>query len=430
MERFLTDTPDTAPDPQLLSELGLASYAAGVLSNPGPVVRTAEMVASARHLAVRGELRRLLRSWQRSGIEALVFKGFHLAEFVYPATAQRRYSDVDLLIRPSDAVRAGDLAQEQCWQLLWHADWPATAHARRTESYSGHEVMQLRHRRSGVHLDVHRRLVHNNHNHLASHGRQERITRQAWAKSQVIDWDGVRVRQLHPVDAVLIGLVLNRSWSPEDWELRAHDYLDFRILKEEFELEPWELEDRAIELGCANTYRIFRSRCDPFEGVCNLTAPSRLQRHLWNLLVAPERGNRYLERSMLALAEILIAPFAVLRELPAVLEALRLAQLRESLRSPASSLAMPRRAPRRLTAGRWRRIRMSIHRCLRILGRAGYEDRELQAIALLLGLRRRSYQADLSWVAGPDGNEHPRLELDGVPLSVEGTLLADRTRSD
>jgi hypothetical protein len=386
------------------------------------------IVATARHLVVRRELRLLLPAWWRAGIDSLLFKGFHLAEFVYPAPGLRRCSDVDLLIREGDARQAAALAEELGWRVLWHADRPATADSARTEGYRGHEVMQLRHRRSDVHLDVHRRLVHNHHNRISGNRRQERITELAWTGSQVIDWEGVPLRQLQPVDAVLIGLVLNRCWSPEDWELRPHDYLDFHYLKSRFDLEPWQLEERALELGCERTYRIFLSRCDPFNGVSNPATPSRLQRQQWNLQVAPERGNRYLERSVAAVGELLVTPFAVLRELPAVLETVWLARRNIPLRSAVSALATPRRAPAELGAGRWRRIRRNVHRCLRILGLARAENRDLEAVALLLALRRRSYPAVLRW-EHPAGAPRPRLELDGVALSLTGTLLSDRGRS-
>lgn len=409
----------------MLDELGLASYAAGVLQGAPPEMQSARMVAAARHLAVRSELRQLLSVWQRASIEALVFKGFHLAEFVYPSPDLRRYSDVDLLIHPLDAGKAADIALEQDWQVLWRADQPTSAGTPRTESYSGHEVLQLRHPRSGVHLDVHRRLVHNNHNRLSRHSRQERITQQAWAKSQAVDWDGVRVHQLNPVDAVLIGLVLNRSWSPEDWELRPHDYLDFRYLVERFGLEFQQLEERSLELGCPRTFRIYLSRCDPFNGVCNLTAPSRIERQRWNVMVAPERGNRYLERSVVALGEYLITPFTVIRELPSVLGVVRLIRSGISPRAAAAALAMPGRAAGELPAGRWRRIRRGTHRSLRMLGLAGKGNRDLEAVALLAALRRRSYPAHLCWEMGAGGEERPRLELDGVSLSVTATLLAD-----
>jgi hypothetical protein len=432
VEQFLRGEADAIPPAALLSDLGLAAYGATASGPPAdPLARAemqaARMLAGARHVAIRGVLRSLLRAWNGAGIEVLLFKGFHLAEFVYADPGLRHYSDVDLLIRGRSGLEAAALAAEQGWRVLWHAERPTTAESVRTENYSGHEVMQLRHERVGVHVDAHRRLVHNNHNHRRASGRsrQQRITEQAWSRSQEIDWDGIPLRQLQPVDAVLIGLVLNRSWSPEDWELRPHDYLDFRFLVERFGLEPGQLEERALELGCPRTYRIFLGRCDPFNGVCNLASPSRLERQRWNLRVTPERGNRYLERSLFGVREALTIPLAVLREMPSVLWAVRLAR-RGGDRSSAARLPVrPGRTRRQLTAGRWRRIRRSVHRGLRILGLAGSENRDLEALALLLALRRRSYPATLRWQAGADGVARPSLELDGVPFSVTGTLLAE-----
>jgi hypothetical protein len=432
IEQFLRGEAEALPPAGLLSEMGLAAYgatASGQEADPlaGAEMQAARSLAGARHVAIRGVMRKLLQEWNGAGIEILLFKGFHLAEFVYADAGLRHYSDVDLLLRGRNALEAAALAAEQGWRVLWHAELPTTAESARTESYRGHEVMQLRHERVGVHIDAHRRLVHNNHNHrgVSGRSRQQRITEQAWSRSQVIDWDGIALRQLHPVDAVLIGLVLNRSWSPEDWELRPHDYLDFRCLVEKFGLEPWQLEERALELGCEHTYRIFLGRCDPFYGVCKLAPPSRLERQLWNLLAAPERGNRYLERSLFGLRDSLVTPLAVLREMPSVLQAMRLVRRGGYHRSAAQLPARPRRTRRELTASRWRRIRRSAHRGLRILGLARSENRDLEALALLLALRRRSYPATLGWEAGEDGVERPRLELEGACLSVTGTLLAD-----
>lgn len=434
VERFLIGDVYEIPEPKLLSAFGLAPYAASLLAERGlggtaadlGVLNMTRVTESARHLAIRTELRRLLRLWCDAGIEVVVFKGFHLAEFVYSNPGLRLYSDVDLLIRPEDARRAALLAAEQgLWEELWHAENPETAHNRRSPGYAGHEILQLRHVDLGVQLDVHARLVHNNHNRSARYGRQEQITSMSWAASQPIDWEGLPIRLLHPLDAVLVGLVLNRAWSPEDWRLRPHDYLDFSLLVEKFALEPSALTQRAEELGCSRTYRLFLKRCNPYRKICRLSPPSTTLLHYWNLLVAPERGNRYLERASIKTGELLTAPLWLARELPGVIEVF-IFHRRMGCERAAATIGDRRVSQRQeLTAATWRRMRRAVHRCVRLLPAPSESRLELEALALLNALRRSSCPAELQWLADRTGRRRPLLSLDGAPLNVGATLLSE-----
>lgn len=424
LEPFLLGRDDPPPDLGRLAGSPLAAYAATRLGDrPGAeALRRALLLASARHLAVRAEVAALLRAWREAGLEALLFKGFALAEWTYPAPGGRHYSDVDLLLPSGRASAAAEAAERLGWTVAWRADGPATAHSLRSDAYRGHELLQLVHGRLGVQLDVHRRLVHNNHNRLPFASRQARITRLAWAASREVAWEGTRVRLLAGADAVLVGLVLNRAWSGEDWELRPHDYLDFALLVERHGLTERALRERARALGCGRTLELFLERCDPFRRHLDLRPPGAAQRHLWNLRVASERGNRYLERAMLGALDALAAPAEVLRELPGTARALRLARAAGGPAAAAARLE-PLPAPRRpLRPRAWEAIKRGVHRSLRLLGADPAAHPELEALALLAALRRRSVPATLRL---PEG-EPPRLELDGAPLRLSGTVLRRR----
>jgi hypothetical protein len=402
------------------TQIGPDGSSAAAESPPAGVGEQAALLSRARHLAIRAEVRRLLRVWADAGIECLLFKGFHHAEFTYPNPGARVYSDVDILLRPEDALLACRLAGGAGWRELWHAQKPSTVHSIRGPGYNGHEVALLRSDRTGVQLDVHRHLVHHNHNRMKSSGRQERITRLGWQSSQVIDWEGIPVRQLDPLDAVLVGLVLNRCWSPEDFALREHDDLDFRLLVERNELDEGALRRRARELGCERTYALFLERCDPFRGKLNLGPVSRLELQRLNMLVRRERGNRYLDMALMAATRSIETPLDIVREFPGVVSVVLLSARAGDVRTAANRFGPAESPGRSLDADAWRRIRRAVHRGLRLLGRGTLRHRDLEAVALLAALRRRSVAAGLAW---PVDGGPPSLELDGRPLNMSGTLL-------
>ena len=431
LERFLKEggagSGDDLPSLQTLRESGLAAYA-WYCSVPGDELRTAFLGASARHAAVKGRLKRLLGAWNEAGVVPLMFKGFHLAEFVYPSPGGRLYSDVDLLISEKDAVQLAEIAIDQGWREMWNGARPTTVHSLRGPRYEGHEILQLMHPRMRIQIDVHRRLVHNNHNSLNRFEMQDRITQLVWNDSLLVGWDDVQVRVPRAVDAVLVGLVLNRSWSPEDWHLRPHDYLDFRFLVEKYQVTPEKLRMRAKELNCSRTLELFLGRCNPFDRTCVLSRPTWLELQHWNLLVASERGNRYLERSLVNVRSWVSLPLDLIEAMPDVLHALFLAHRSENVRAAAERVQSPSVHTRPMTARKWKKLRQSVHRCLRLLGKGGYGFRDLEALALLVALRRRSCPAVLTWAKEDAHRVTPRLELDGAALNVAGTLLSNGPR--
>src|SRR5690606_38305783 len=72
--------------------------------------------AFARRQWLKWEVAPLLTALREAGIEALLFKGFHLAEFVYPVPGSRFHSDVDLVLREGGIEQAGRIARELGWR--------------------------------------------------------------------------------------------------------------------------------------------------------------------------------------------------------------------------------------------------------------------------------------------------------------------------
>lgn len=419
-------------DPGVIEEHGLAPYAFGrVQALPDEArpdaatqakLRTAYVLTRARHALVRKATRELLAKWHEAGITVLLTKGFALAEFVYPDPAWRFYSDVDLAIAVEHAARAAELAPEAGWTVVWRADAEVDVNSPRGSAYQGHELLTLYHHGSDTNMDVHRRLVHNNDNRLARWEKQEAITRAAWQASQVAELDGVPLRLLDPRDAALIGLVLNRSWSSDVFELRLHDYLDLTFLAEREGVTRAALEARARELGCERTLALFLERCDPFRKHLDLTPPTRAQLLRWDTILVAERGHRGAERFALDLRQAPQRIVDVLRELPHV------ARLAAKWRNgwpadwpyAASVPASASVAPTELDRSTWKRVQHAVRRSLRLCGVRANARPDLAIACAHASLVRRGVAVEVR-----DGPSGPVLLLGGTALDLKGLGLKE-----
>ena len=104
---------------------------------------------------------------------------------------------------------------------------------------------------------------------------KRRVTDAVWERARKRVWEGVPVWEMDPVDALLVGLVLGRAWGADGWGVKAHDALDWRLLRDGTGMGDGELEARSRELGCARTLRLFRERFDPDRGTLELGRPPR-----------------------------------------------------------------------------------------------------------------------------------------------------------
>jgi hypothetical protein len=324
----------TGPPPpaRVLRSSRLASYAYATLPSDHPLrpeLRADYLRDLVRHHEIRRELRPLLAAWRSAGIEALLFKGFHLGEFVYPTPGTRFYGDVDVLLKPDRIADAARIASGLGW-------------ARENESAGiglphNHTAFSLYTPTGATYLEVHRSALQS----WARVSRTpDRITDAAWAASVERDWDGVMIRELAAVDALLMGLILQRSWG-DRWTLKSHDILDFRFISERCGVSREQLRQRASVLGCMHTLRLFLERCDPEGGRLDISRPGRLQAWGLALAVGHERFPAGIEELASKIRRVPDALVDARRAFPAVRAARRVLRRSSSERSAAEALTVP-----------------------------------------------------------------------------------------
>jgi hypothetical protein len=427
LARFLLGDAHAAPSLEALEAFGLLGHAYATLPRHPrrEELRQGFRIIATRHLAVRTALRHLLQVWEDVNVRPVVFKGFALAEFVYPSAGQRTYADVDLVIEASQAPMVFGRARDAGWQVVWRAGATEDLLALHGAEYTGHELGQLRHPNLAVSVDLHRRVVHNSHNRLAPHASAERLTAAFRHGANEVLWEGVTFRVASPVDSVVFGLALNRCWGSDAWRVKPRDYADFQALAQRYGVTPSAVLERATELGVARTVGLFLDRCDVSRGHLDLRPPSWWRRRAWNLAVAPERGPRDALVAAMHVADGFVDAAAVLTALPSAWTAVRCTRSGRppSVDAPAS---VDGRSPTdplgrgALDPWRWRTLRRGAHRALRILG----VDGELRERALVLAahdiLRRHGCDVAVASPSDPLDGERWTLTLDGreVPLGA------------
>ncbi|WP_291423388.1 lasso peptide biosynthesis B2 protein [Deinococcus sp.] len=219
----------------------------------GPL-RQQALDLSLRHAHIRAELRPLLAAWAAEGIEALLFKGFALAEFEYATPGERFYGDVDLLL-PEDlatVMRAAHIALAHGWRSDGqHAD---------PELWT-HETMHLYSPDRNVRLDVHRWVIAENTG--AGAARLRALTHGFRARARRCDWQGLPVWLPDPRDAAVLNIALARSWGGDTGGVKPADYLDLHLLACNHALSADTLRQHAEQLGGAATWAAFTQICDP-----------------------------------------------------------------------------------------------------------------------------------------------------------------------
>lgn len=397
------------PPIEVLRTTHLAAYGYTALPRTDPVrpsLRPDYIATLGRHQRIKREIIPLLRAWRAAGIDVLLFKGFQLAEFVYPLPGARFHGDVDVLI-PRDAQA---LASRVARSLGWHESGRQTV-----GPMHSHNAFTLVRASGATMIDVHSEIIHVV---LPWNAVQRRVTDQVWRRSQVRWWEGLDVREMCPVDMVLIGLVLQRCWSGDGWQLKPHDVIDYRYIAARHGVDSASLRARARELGCERTFEIFATRCDPGSSRLELAAPRAVRRWRWNAKAFPERG--LLGGSELALARLFGAPSgarAALGMIPTVLRvrlALRVHQdLRSLLRAmtPTVTSAAPSIGRADVVAAvRW---------AMRLIGTGHHGHCLVFALALYVKLREAGWPVEFVSgirrdVEGTVG--HAWIEHDGVVL--------------
>lgn len=437
LERYLLGASGAELPLTTVLEHGLVGLAAERAPEAAPArLVAARAVAKREHERNRALFRDLAGAWAQDGIDTLLFKGFALAEFVYPDASWRPYSDIDAAIDERHLESAHAAALRLGWRCLWRQGQRADAWSHHGDDYHGHELMLLEHP-SGLRLDLHRRLLHNNDNRVARYPHQERISAAVWKAAARADLGGVSVLVPSNDDMALVGLVLNRYWSGDRYELRATDFLDLQWL---MELAPTQtgggdtilrarerlrgLRRRAAELGCARTLEAFLRRCDPFEGALRLTPLTARQVARLDLELATEHGHRPLLRLPRDAGELLSLALGAARELPGVYRAQR-----DLSGSDRATAALTEGAPvdgRHLTHRLWRSRRAAVGAALKLLGRDSTTSEGSDLLALSLGRSLRRAGIDVSVEAGAAGDERTPSEATRPEEPAASTSLTLR----
>jgi len=115
-------------------------------------LQTAYYSAFTHNISYYRELSDILSSFKRSGIQVIILKGAVLAETLYPDISLRPFSDIDLLIRDQDLLKA-----ESDLQYLDYEKYTREfrqGYQREFEKYSAY----LKRGRIAIHVDLHTRL--------------------------------------------------------------------------------------------------------------------------------------------------------------------------------------------------------------------------------------------------------------------------------
>ncbi|HET7187307.1 MAG TPA: nucleotidyltransferase family protein, partial [Gemmatimonadaceae bacterium] len=265
-------------DPALLRRLHLAAYACTVVDAGHPLRRALYgdlMRHTARHAAMVAELAPLLQAWHDAGVSALLYKGMHLSAFVYPVVGTRFHGDVDILVSAVSVQRAVAIARELHWEV----------ESLRTGERD-HNAATLSRREGATAIDLHRWAVHRPSRDM-SHARH--ITDAVWARATHALLGTAPVFVPDAVDALLVGLVLERTWG-DRWMTKAHDPIDWMLLRDRDGVTREALMERAGELGCPRTLASFLARFDPDTGLPALAPPGRMTRAALELRTGLESG--------------------------------------------------------------------------------------------------------------------------------------------
>lgn len=400
-------------------EAGLAAYALDRLGDgavhDAALLRSARLMAGVRHAATRGRTIELVRAFRDVGIDSLLFKGFYLAEFLYPEPNWRPYSDVDLVLRSSSGASphqvagvAAAAARDAGFKVVWHLGETPTVHSFHDPRYNGHELLQLVHPDTGTSVDAHRRLVHSNVSLRPQSDMGEILTRRVWEASETVELGGVPVYVPAAIDSALVGLITARSWSGDRHAVRPHDLLDLDVLMRRGGFGRAELLARAGELGLTATTTLFLRRCDPVSGSLDLRTPTRTRAFVYDAQLLGERGHRGLAQAGAALTAAPGRLLDVVRELPSV--AKQVARVRAGHPPRWSSVGeFPNGRP--LDRRTWRATQVGVRRALRLLGMPPEGHRELALASLHGSIARRRFELNRIDQAGRTWFEFQGREL-------------------
>jgi len=323
---------DDIPSPQIIHKYNLASYAYVAIPKERQQkdqFKPDYLGFLNRHYAIKKDVMEILEAWTSQGIDVLLFKGFYLSEFMYPAPGMRFHEDVDIAIHPKDEQKAFDIALNLGWQSM--------KDLHRDQKYADiiHEAFTIQNTNGGTYIEAHRHLFHSR-NLLIGNRKQHKITRQIWEKAETHQWEGINIKLPSPVDAALI-LALQRFWG-DTFQIRPHDPIDLRFLIKKKGVTKKDLMERASELHCHRSVKAFLECCNPWAYYVQLSKPTISQLAKWSLQILPERGSVLFEKNLRKLMNAPSALMDVAFVLPAVIKTALLQRRSADIRKLVATL--------------------------------------------------------------------------------------------
>mgnify|MGYP001067375920 CR=1 FL=1 len=414
IEDFLAGRGDPPPE-AVIRAAHLEGYAYVALPPDHPMrprFRADYLGALVRHEAMKRELAPLFGAWNEAGIVPLLVKGFHMAEFVYPAPGMRFHGDVDVVVDPRQIRRAAGIAGELGWNGIPDPFDPPSPFR--------HAAYILLRTDGHTRVDLQRYVIHRA---LPLVRRQVRVTRAVQARAREIEWQGIRVRIPDPLDAAAACLLLHRAWGGERWALKVHDFLDLRFLIEREGVTRQALEARAAEFGGRRSIAYMLERCDPWRGRFSPgPLPKALSRTL-DLRTLTEHAPYGVEKTVYRLARTPSLILQMCRVLPLVIRARNAAKREPDLHRLLGRFTPPRDGsappPRRVPSSERNAIARGIKWASRVVPTHGVGRCVIRSLAHYHALRARGMEVDFVSGVKREGDRivgHAWVEFDGRVL--------------
>ncbi len=197
-------------------------------------LKTAHRNSALRSLVVYRELVKVTRLLEAEGIPSIALKGAYLARFAYPDPALRPMRDIDLLLKPEQAIRAFELLKGYGYRPFSEGS---------PEAY----LIECKHfspliSPEGISIELHHRLNESDQEQACLCGSEDEI----WARSLLRRVGGIDVRFLAPED-LLLHLCVHATMH-HHFNLGALALVDVVFLVETHQID-WQAFLKAVSVG-------------------------------------------------------------------------------------------------------------------------------------------------------------------------------------
>ena len=197
-------------DWNLILELAHRHAVAGFLrlTYDDPALMSDALKSAQSALATSAELTKLANLFNQERIDVVPLKGPVLGVALYQDEALKVSTDLDLLVRPSDALRAKRLVESIGYSLMTVPHWPMGKACLRNVN----DELSFRDPGHWLKLDLHWSLLHS---YFPCPFKEIEL----WSRVGSIPWGGTRVRILSPEDQLmfLCGHGAKHLWARLGW---------------------------------------------------------------------------------------------------------------------------------------------------------------------------------------------------------------------